>query len=87
MLNYIKEIIKESVSEYFMIKRIRKLFTEHPGSVNESYLKHMWFAVRYSLQLGLCFGAAMIHAFFPFLFTTYCSKKVEYLNKWVKTRD
>lgn len=64
-----------------------KLFTDHPASVNETYLKHMWFAVRYSFQFGMCMIAAFIHAFFPFMFTTYASRKVEYLNKWVKTRD
>ena len=64
-----------------------KLFTEHPASVNETYLQHMWFAVRYAFQFGQCMIAACIHAVFPFLFTTYCSEKVAYLHKWVKTRD
>lgn len=64
-----------------------KFFTEHPNSVDETYLQHMWFALRYSFKLCLCCIAAFIHAFFPFLFTTWTSRKIEYLNKWVHTRD
>lgn len=64
-----------------------KLFTEHPNSVGETYLEHMWFALRYSFKLCLCSIASLIHAFFPFLFTTWTSQKIEYLNAWVKTRD
>lgn len=63
------------------------LFTEHPASVNESYLKHMWFALRYSFKLCLCAATSFIHAFFPFLFTTYASQKVKYLCSWVNTRQ
>ena len=65
----------------------KKLFIEHPASVNETYLQHLWFAVRYSAKLLLCSIAALFHAFFPFLFTTYASRKIEYLHRWVKTRD
>ncbi len=64
-----------------------KLFIEHPNSVGETYLEHMWFALRYSFCLCKCTFAALIHAFFPFLFTTWTSRKIEYLNVWVKTRD
>ncbi len=64
-----------------------KFFTEHPATVNETYFKHMGFALRYSWRIFLCSAAALIHAFFPFLFTTYASKKIKYLNKWVKVRD
>jgi len=63
------------------------LFTKHPATVNETYLQHMWFALRYSFKFILCAIAAFIHAIFPFLFTTYASKKVEYLSKWVNTRE
>lgn len=70
-----------------MYNCFKKLFTEHPASVDETYLQHMGFAVRYALQLGLCTMAAIVHSIFPFLLTNYCSKKVAYLNRWVKTRD
>ena len=70
-----------------MFMNIKKLFTEHPASVDETYLQHMWFAVKYAIQLGLCTMAAIVHCIFPFLFTDYCSKKIAYLNSWVKKRD
>ena len=70
-----------------MCNCFKKLFTEHPASVDETYLQHMWFAVRYSVKLLLCSIAALFHAFLPFLFVTYVSKKIEYLNSWVKQRD
>ena len=65
----------------------KKLFTEHPSSVDETYLQHMGFAVKYAIQLGLCTMAAIVHSVFPFLLTHYCSKKIAYLNDWVKKRD
>lgn len=70
-----------------MCNCFKKLFTEHPASVDETYLQHMWFAVRYALQLGVCTVVAIIHSVFPFLFTDYCSKKIAYLNSWVKKRN
>ncbi len=70
-----------------MCNYFKKLFTEHPVSVNETYLQHMIFAIRYAIQLGLCTMAAIVHSVFPFLFTNYCSKKIAYLNSWVKKRD
>jgi len=70
-----------------MCNYFKKLFTEHPESVDETYLQHMWFAVRYALQLGVCTMVAIIHSVFPFLFTDYCSKKIAYLNSWVEKRN
>ena len=66
---------------------MKNIFTEHPRSVNESYLQHMAFALRYSFCLFACSIAAFIHGFLPFMFTTYASKKIEWLVTWVKTRD
>lgn len=63
------------------------LFTKHPKSVNETYLQHMRFSLKYSFKFILCAIAAFVHAIFPFLFTNYASKKVEYLIKWAKTRE
>jgi len=70
-----------------MVKTLKELFTDHPTAAGETYFEHMWFAVRYAFQLGLCTMAAIIHSIFPFLLTTYCSKKIAYLNEWVKNRD
>ncbi len=51
-----------------MQSRISRLFTEHPASVNESYLEHMVFAAKFSGTLFAAAFAALIHAFLPFLF-------------------
>lgn len=45
----------------------QKLFLEHPRKVDESYLEHAWFALRFSGQLALAAGAALVHAFVPAL--------------------
>ena len=52
------------------IKYIRKLFTDHPEDVGESYLAHLAWSLYYSLCFFIAAFAAFIHAFFPFLFKT-----------------
>ena len=43
-------------------------FNEHPASVGESYFEHMGMALSFCGRF--CYGAfaALVHAFFPFLF-------------------
>ncbi|YBV96421.1 DUF6356 family protein [Phyllobacteriaceae bacterium JZ32] len=51
-----------------MTTRITRLFTDHPASVDETYLEHMAFAAGFSAKLFAAALAAMIHAVLPFLF-------------------
>ncbi|GAB1583170.1 DUF6356 family protein [Phyllobacterium phragmitis] len=51
-----------------MTTRITRLFTDHPASVDETYLEHMAFAAGFSVKLFAAALAAMIHAVLPFLF-------------------
>ena len=51
-----------------MTSRMAKLFTEHPASVDETYLGHMAFAAWFAGRLFLAGSAAIVHAFLPFLF-------------------
>lgn len=44
---------------------IRRIFIEHPQSVDESYFEHMAFAMKFAALLALAAGAALIHAFIP----------------------
>lgn len=44
---------------------IRRIFLDHPNSVDESYLQHSWFALRFAGSLALAAGAALIHAVIP----------------------
>lgn len=65
-----------------------KKFMEHPSSVNESYFQHMGVALFFFGRF--CFGAfaALVHAFFPFLFVKTGSQLVTELNeKMVASRN
>ena len=48
---------------------LKRLFTEHPAAVGESYFDHMRVALSFAVPLGLAAGAALVHAFLPFLFS------------------
>lgn len=65
---------------------IAKLFTDHPASVEETYLEHAAFAGRFALTL---FGAALaagIHAIFPFAFEKTASTIVARLYERTRNR-
>ncbi len=53
-----------------MILSMKKLFTEHPASVGESYFEHMRAALSFAGALFWASLCCFIHAFLPFLFTT-----------------
>ena len=55
-------------------ERLAKLFTDHPASVDETYFGHMAFAAWFASRLFMAGGAALIHAFLPFLFETTASR-------------
>ena len=65
---------------------IRRLFNEHPASVDESYGQHMatasYFGVR-MLGAGL---ACLVHAVFPFLFVTTGSDTIRGLHDRMSAR-
>jgi hypothetical protein len=46
---------------------IKKLFTEHPNSIGESYLEHMGQAVRVACKCQLAAATQLIHAVLPFV--------------------
>ena len=47
---------------------IQRIFLAHPATVNETFLQHMGFALRFSFSLFADAGAALVHAFIPCLF-------------------
>lgn len=55
---------------------IARLFTDHPASVDETYLQHAAFAGRFSLALFGAAFAALVHSVFPFLFEKTASRIV-----------
>jgi len=63
------------------------IFTKHPEEVGETYLEHMYNAVRYSLTFLLLFFVALIHSIFPFLFTKTASCVVQEMAKHMEKRE
>lgn len=59
--------------------RARQLFTGHPATVGETYGEHMRVALSFAFPLSKAAGAAFVHAFLPFLFTTTASLTVKRL--------
>jgi len=49
----------------------RRLFTEHPASVNETYFQHFASAMSFGLRMVWGGIVCMIHAIFP---AVYCTK-------------
>ncbi len=59
---------------------IQRVFLSHPASVEETYLQHMWFALRFSGRLAAAAGAALVHAVVPCLFEKTASRIIEDLH-------
>ena len=53
--------------------QVNNIFTKHPNEVGESYLLHMFNALRYAFTFLLLFVIAFIHAILPFLFARTAS--------------
>ena len=69
-----------------MSARLTKLFTDHPASVDETYFGHMAFAGWFASRLFLAGGAALVHAFLPFLCETTASTIVRELYERTSKR-
>ena len=65
---------------------LKRLFTEHPEAVGESYTEHMRVALSFSGPLLLAGLAALVHAFLPFLCTTTASRTVKRLHARMMNR-
>ena len=47
---------------------LRRLFTEHPASVGETYVEHMGQASSFGLRMVFAGLACLVHGLLPFLF-------------------
>ena len=65
---------------------MKNIFTKHPKEVNETYLQHMWCAIKFSFKLECLAFCAFIHAIFPFLCETTASDGIRELNDCMKKR-
>lgn len=66
---------------------IKRLFLEHPHSVEESYFEHMAFAGWFAYKLGAAACAALVHAILPFCFETTASRIINELHDRIHDRD
>lgn len=69
-----------------MSQKIAQLFTQHPASVDETFLEHMWFALTFSFWLFAAAGAALVHAILPFMFEKTGSKIITKLYNRIHSR-
>ncbi|MGI9484033.1 MAG: DUF6356 family protein [Hyphomicrobiales bacterium] len=62
------------------------LFTNHPATVDETYWEHFMFATTRGVRMVGAGSAAIIHAFFPFLFETTASRMMKDLSDELTNR-
>ena len=68
------------------MNKIKKLFTEHPHSMDETYFEHLICAAGYGMRMIFAGFAAIIHSIFPFLFETTASDLAREITGDVKSR-
>lgn len=67
---------------------MRRLFTEHPDSVGESYLEHMGMAFGFGGRMLLTGLACLVHGVLPFAFVKTGSRAITELHdRMVTHRD
>ena len=66
---------------------MKNIFTKHPKEVNETYLEHMWCALKFACKLEYLSCCALIHAIFPFLCETTASDGIKELNDCMQNRN
>ena len=62
-----------------MISPILDKFQQHPSDVGETYGEHFLNALGFALRLFVAAGACLVHAIFPFFFTSTGSTTVNNL--------
>lgn len=59
---------------------LKRLFTEHPASVDETYLEHVGVALGFGLKMFIGTLVCLVHAFLPFLFVKTGSRVITQLH-------
>ena len=60
---------------------LKRLFTEHPASVDETYFEHVGVALSFSGNMFFGAVVCLVHAFLPFLFVKTGSNVVTGLHE------
>lgn len=63
-----------------------RAFIDHPASVDETYLQHMGFAMRFAARLLYAGCGALIHALIPPLCETTASRQIKALYQVMEAR-
>lgn len=63
------------------MKKLHRLFADHPASVGESYTAHATSALGFAWRLQLASLAALVHALVPFLCVKTASAQVATLHQ------
>jgi len=69
------------------MNQIKKLFTNHPNSMDETYFEHLICAAGYGLRMIFAGFAAIIHSIFPFIFETTASDLAREITGDVQARN
>ncbi len=64
----------------------QRIFLSHPATVDETFLQHMMFALRFAITLFAAAGAALVHAFVPCLFEKTASRIITQLYERIQAR-
>ena len=70
----------------FCMATFRRLFIDHPASVDETYGEHFVAAMRYAGRMAVCAGAAAVHAVIPGLCCTTASERIHELDGEMQAR-
>jgi len=62
------------------LKKIKKLFTNHPNEVGETYFEHLLFASKAAKETAKISCIMMTHAVCPFMCKTSAGEKLNELN-------
>jgi hypothetical protein len=65
---------------------LRRLFTDHPASVGESYGQHLGQAACIGVRMVLAGFACLVHAVLPFLFVRTGSRTIAGLHERLSSR-
>jgi len=60
---------------------LQRLFSEHPASVDETYLEHMGVAFSFAARMFLASLACFLHGLLPFLFVRTGSQAIDELHE------
>lgn len=69
-----------------MSRILQRVFVDHPASVDENYLEHFGFALKFSGLLFAAAGAALVHALIPCLFEKTASNIIKRLHHRIANR-